>query len=104
LVETLHPGSGLAETEANGVLVGRVTCSLVVLAVADSVGTEKTSFPKPPGVASGEETSTCAEAGNAETSTKPPAAASAIGARPGARVLRRDMMDRKDMWDLSPRE
>ena len=73
------------------------------LAVADSVGTEKTSFPKPPGVASGEETSTCAEAGNVETSTKPPAAASAISARPGARVLR-DMMDRKDMWDLSPRE
>ena len=35
----LQPSTGFTDTEVNGVSVGRVTSSLFVLAVADSLGT-----------------------------------------------------------------
>src|SRR5688500_115054 len=41
-----------------------------VLAVSLSLGTRKVSFPKPPGVASVDETDTCADAVPAPTATR----------------------------------
>src|SRR5919112_873027 len=69
-----QPGCGLMLTEASGVLVGKETASLMGLAVADSVGTRKVSFAKPPGAASRGFTVTCADAG-AASRTEPARAA-----------------------------
>src|SRR4051794_9953154 len=58
----VQPGTGITLTEASGVLVGNWMRTLIVLAVSLSFGTRKTTLPKPPCVASGDDTLTCAEA------------------------------------------
>lgn len=59
---TVQPGFTCAPTLANGWSLGNETTSFVVAAVSDSVGTRKTSFAYPPGLASGDDTVTWADA------------------------------------------
>jgi hypothetical protein len=83
-----QPGKNFAETSANGVPAGSVTVSLTVLAVSDSVGTRKTSFPKPPGEPSGDDTLTCAETAGAIAIV----AATAMNRTVAYRVRRRSLV------------
>src|SRR4029079_4449537 len=57
-----HPSFTCAPTCANGWSVGSETTSFVVLVSSDSVGTRDTSLAYPPGLASGDETETWADA------------------------------------------
>src|SRR4051794_30332130 len=70
VVATCQPGWIWTLTSPNGASAGRVTVSFTVLAVSDSVGTRKTSLPKPPGAASGDDTTTWAEAGPARSTPR----------------------------------
>ena len=62
---TFHPSFTCAPTCANGWSLGSETTSLVVLVLSDSVGTRKISFAYPPGLASGDDTVTWADADEA---------------------------------------
>src|SRR3954468_23229148 len=78
---TFQPSLTCAPTDANGWSLGRLTTSLVVLVLSDSVGTRKTSFAYPPGLASGEDTVTCADADPAAPITTSADAATIAAAR-----------------------
>jgi hypothetical protein len=69
-----HPGIGSVLTEANGVSVGSWMRSFTVLAVSLSFGTRKTILPKPPWVASGDDTETCADATPRPATSRPTSA------------------------------
>lgn len=60
MVVAVQPGMAPTLTNGKGVSDGSVTVIAVVVAESDSFGTRKTTFPNPPGVASGEETVTWA--------------------------------------------
>ena len=60
----VQPGCGLTRTEAIGVSAGKAI-SILVVATSFSVGTRKVSLVKPPWVAPGPWTVTCADAGPA---------------------------------------
>ena len=74
----VQPSMGLTETEVNGVPVGRVTVSLVVLAVSDSLGTLKVSWENPPADVEAGSTWTWAEAAPTPRAMRPAAAARTV--------------------------
>ena len=62
VVVAVHPGIGCVRSDASGVSVGIWMRTFTVLAASLSLGTRKVTLPKPPGVASVDETPTWAEA------------------------------------------
>ena len=62
VVVAVQPGIGCVRSDASGVSVGIWMRTFTVLAASLSLGTRKVTLPKPPGVASVDETPTWAEA------------------------------------------
>ncbi len=82
---TVQPSIGLTDTDVKGVSDGRVTVSLVVLAVWDSLGTRNVSWEKPPSDVESGVTPTCADAAPAPKVIKQVATArtaAVLGVRP----------------------
>ena len=85
VVLTVQPGTGLLLTERKGLSFGSVASTATVPAVSDSFGTRKVRTAYPPAVASSASTWTCAPAGRAPASSRPPARAAAAAARASRR-------------------
>src|SRR5262245_50660384 len=77
----VQPGIGCTATEAMGDFVGSSTCTPTVLAVADSLGTEKLRISELPCAAVAGRTVTWASTGAAASSTPPTASAAVVPTR-----------------------
>jgi hypothetical protein len=78
VIFAVQPSMGLTETDVNGVAVGSVTVTLVVLAVSDSLGTRKVSCEKPPAEVDAGSTWTWADAEPTPRTIRPAAAAATV--------------------------